>query len=139
MQNRTTEDWFLEFWKIHPNPKDKHYSHTQFKRAVKIRAPEQIVWAAGAYARECEREKREKKFIKHSGTWLNRRCYEDYQLTPAPTKPIDAHIGVYVPFSEREPWDEYGRRTGKSWPRDAKGGWWFPTRLPPDEWQKGEP
>lgn len=40
---------------------------------------------------------------------------------------------VYVPFEERDAWDIYGRSVGKTYPRDSKGGWWFPSRQPPTQ------
>lgn len=55
----------------------------------------------------------------------------------APRAPNDAApVGFYAAAETQEldAWDRYRERTmGKSYPRDAKGGWNFPTQWPPDE------
>jgi len=47
---------------------------------------------------------------------------------------IKADIGFYAAFGsvELEAWDAHGRVNGINSPRDKRGGWYFPTRWPPD-------
>ena len=134
MHNAELEQEFTEFWQIYPRRIARLAAMKAYKRARKLADKDKIHGAAKRYADE--RNGKDPTFTAHAATWLNAGRWDDYTPEQKTTMPVDSHIGVYLSFSEREAWDDYGRRTGKSWPRDAKGGWWFPTRLPPDEWQK---
>ena len=133
MHNAELEQEFTEFWNIYPRRIARLAAMKAYARARKSASKDKIHAAAKRYA--AERANQDKTFTKHAATWLNAGCWDDYEPEIKPTMPIDSMIGIYLSFTEREPWDEYGRRTGKSWPRDSKGGWWFPCRLPPDEWK----
>lgn len=72
-------------------------------------------------------------------TWRNwvRTSAEKLGKTPrqsaAPGAPSAA--GFYAAFGseEQEAWDAYGMaKSGKTFPRDSKGGWRHPTQWPPD-------
>jgi len=53
---------------------------------------------------------------------------------PLASKPPATQQGqVYVPFSDRDAWDAYGREHGIRYPRDKNGGWYFPSAMPPTE------
>jgi len=70
--------------------------------------------------------------------WRNwvRRAVEYRGGTPLvePVKLVEPS-GFYAAAEtpELEAWDEYRRANeGKTWPRDARGGWHFPTQWPPE-------
>src|SRR5262245_4933473 len=120
---------FEDFWSTFPRRVAKIKARTAYDKALKLTTPEKILEAAKKYA--AERIGKDAAFTKHPTTWLNGGCWDDYEDT-APLHPAEVPPGVYLKFSERDVWDSYGRRIGKTWPRDKAGGWWFPARTPPE-------
>lgn len=59
--------------------------------------------------------------------WVAKQCGHVRHVS---TDAVDNGL-VYVQFADRDAWDDYGRRINTTYPRDSKGGWWFPTRQPP--------
>jgi hypothetical protein len=119
---------FDEFWKIYPRRVGKQAAIRMYKRALKLTTAEKILRAAKSYA--SEREGKEMQFTAHPATWLNAGRWDDYEQLSVPVSA--AVSGVYVRFNERDAWDAYGRSVGKSYPRDKAGGWWFPSKNPPE-------
>lgn len=124
---------FDEFWATYPRRVEKLAAQRAYVRARGNATEEQILHGAQKYAHE--RAGKDRVYTKHPATWLNAGCWMDYD--PAPEAPKNMHaslpamLGVYVSFAERDAWDAYGRKIGKSYPRDRAGGWWFPSREPP--------
>lgn len=121
---------FGDFWKSYPRKRDKITAQKMYVRSLKIATSAEILHGARLYA--MERAGKDETFTKHPATWLNAGAWMNY---PKPTeqKPIE---GVYVAFCDpaREAWDNYGRQTkGNTYPKDRAGGWWFPTRWPPNQ------
>lgn len=119
---------FDEFWKAYPRKRDKIAAIKAYKRAKKIATSAEILRAAKLYAEE--RSEKEERFTQYPGTWLNAGGFENYP-PPIESPPPS---GFYASFTsdELEAWDCYRLATeGTDWPRDKKGGWWFPTRWPP--------
>ena len=125
---------FEEFWKVYPRRVEKQAAIRMYNRAIKKTTPATILTVARRYANE--RAGKEMSFIKHPATWLNSERWEDYQpmASEAPTA-AEAPTGFYANFTSREleAWEEYGKATrGRGYPRDKNGGWYFPTRWPPN-------
>jgi len=86
------------------------------------------------------------KFIRHAKT-NDRRCADwhsaaenwfdkaaEFAGKPSVSlePPVDAGFYAKAGSEERDSWDAYGKRkTGKTFPNDKNGGWWFPTQWPP--------
>ena len=73
-----------------------------------------------------------------ASTWRNwvRTSADRLGKRPAPASgsASEAATGFYAKFGseEQDAWDAYGReKSGKSFPRDNKGGWRHPTQWPP--------
>jgi hypothetical protein len=130
-------DRFDEFWKVYPkrdgaNPKAP--ARKKFLAAVKSGIdPGEIIAAAKRSAEEA-RSKGQigTPYVPQAMTWLGQQRWGDYEPPSETPQPQ----GFYAAAETREldAWDEYRKRTmGKSYPRDTKGGWNFPTQWPPDE------
>lgn len=62
---------FEEFWKIYPRKVDKGQAYKTYKARIKDGfSPDDLIAAAEAYRRQCEREHTEQKYIKHAKTFL---------------------------------------------------------------------
>lgn len=120
---------FNEFWKIYPRRVAKLAAIRMYKRALKRTSAAKILEAAKKYARE--KQGTEMQFIAHPATWLNGGYWMEEEK-PMLVAVISGAAGVYVKFTERDEWDAYGRSVGKSYPRDKAGGWWFPSKRPPE-------
>lgn len=129
----TTLNGFDEFWRIYPRHVAKQAAFRAYKKALKESRPEVILEVARRYANE--RAGKNVEFTKHPATWLNSERWCDYQQqsVAVAAAPKNESAAVYVPFERREEWDQYGRSIGKTFPRDSKGGWWFPSSKPPQQ------
>ena len=57
----------------------KREAFAKWKARIKEESPERLIEACINYAKECERLKTEKRFIKHAKTFLSdKKPYEDY-------------------------------------------------------------
>jgi len=77
-----------------------------------------------------------------ASTWRNwiRTSADRLGKRPAPQTEESGSAGFYAKFGseEQDAWDAYGKaKTGKSFPRDSKGGWRFPSQWPPGYRQNG--
>lgn len=129
-------DRFEEFWKAYPkrqgaNPKAP--AAAKFKAAVKagIEA-ECIIAAARRYGEALMVDgKAGTQFVARAVTWLSEKRWGDYPA-PATEAPVTGMVWAGPETPELEAWDRHKvATTGKTAPRDARGGWSFPTRWPP--------
>jgi hypothetical protein len=127
-------DLFAEFWEAFPkrsgdNPEAP--ARSAWRKAVAGGAdPSAIVAAAKAYA--VETRHREPKFIASAARWLS----EERWRTSTPTKAEAAASppGVWIGLDKAgwSEWAAFWRSTkGRSPPTDGRGGWRFPSPLPP--------
>ena len=71
---------FDEFWKCYPRKQDKGQAYKQYlARLNDGYTEEELLTACKNYAAECEKEKREQKYIKHGKTFLSiNEPFKDY-------------------------------------------------------------
>ena len=69
---------FTTFWSDYPRKVGKFASAKAFQKAIKIESAIKIQTACINYARICEINKTEDKFIPHATTWLNGRRWEEF-------------------------------------------------------------
>ena len=71
---------FQEFWEIYPVKKDKKRAYKCYlARLNEGYSEEELLKAAENYVKECKKEKRETKYIKHATTFLSVNTpFEDY-------------------------------------------------------------
>jgi len=72
---------FKKFWAEYPNKKEKDVAFGVFKN-LKKKEQEQVVTAARNYRIQTEREKQERKFIKHPATFLRKNRWKDHLGAP---------------------------------------------------------
>ena len=91
-QNQAGIDAFAEFWSAYPsrgnasNP--KHPALAKFLNAVKAGTPAlEIIHGARGYAQAIKTMNTEPEFVKQATTWLNQRCWEQYQVPIVVPKP----------------------------------------------------
>lgn len=72
---------FNKFWAEYPNKKEKDVAFGVFKN-LKKKEQEQVVTAARNYRIQTEREKQERKFIKHPATFLRKNRWKDHLGAP---------------------------------------------------------
>jgi hypothetical protein len=136
---RPSDDLFDEFWKAYPkrdgaNPKAP--ARKKFLAAVKSGVdPREIIASAKRSAEEA-RSKGQigTPYVAQAMTWLGQQRWSDYEPLTADTATAGSD-GFYAPAGsqELEAWDDFRQRSeGKSYPRDAKGGWHFPGQWPPE-------
>src|SRR5262249_38001060 len=73
------------------------------------------------------------QFIPHASTWLYRNEFEDYADLAVAAAAGCSQVYVAEGDPRLQEWDAYAKRTrGRPYPRDRKGGWYFPSERPPD-------
>lgn len=72
---------FNKFWAEYPNKKEKDVAFEVFER-LKEKEKQQVVMAARNYRIKIEREKQEKRFIKHPATFLRKNRWKDHLESP---------------------------------------------------------
>jgi hypothetical protein len=94
--------------------------------------PETMIRAASELAREeGARGNVGTKFIPQALTWLNQQRFQDYAAASFASSSDDGMVEV-LGEDELAAWDAYARAQGrKSYPRNGRGGWRFPSRWPP--------
>jgi hypothetical protein len=110
---------FLQFWVAMGQTGREGYARAQWaklsatdKAAIRERLSRPRSWAADMWA----------------GTWLKGRCWEE--AVPAAARPEQVFIRENTP--EWRCWQRHlVAIKGKGTPVDNRGGWWFPSRLPP--------
>ena len=123
-------DQFQEFWSAFPKrgagDDAEAPARAAFRKALGKGADvETIIAAAKAYAAAVAG--RERRFVASAARWLSE---ERWRATTA-AKPPAEPPGVWVRAGSAE-WAAWTERRGKSAPVDGRGGWRFPSLLPPD-------
>jgi hypothetical protein len=113
---------FLEFWLAMGQTGREGYARTQWRKlsatdkaAIRDRLSRPRSWAVDMWA----------------GKWLECRVWEEAVPARASVRaPEQVHIRENTP--EWRCWQRYLAATkGKGTPVDNRGGWWFPSKLPP--------
>jgi hypothetical protein len=134
-----SDNFFSEFWSAFPsrdgdNPKEP--ARSAFQEAVAAGAePKAIIVAAKAYASATAG--RERRYVASAARWLGERRWQGgSQPTIATSSPaMTPAPGVWISATSPEwrAWADHWRATkSKTPPTDAKGGWRFPSRYPPE-------
>jgi len=135
-ETRPRNNDFEVFWNSYPrrqgaNPKAP--AEKLFLAAVKAGAdPLQMIHGARLCA-AMESGKIGTEFIPQAVKWLRDRRWEDY-LSAEAGKTAAADDGMIEIINEHQlaAWDAYAASKGaKSFPRNSRGGWRFPSRWPP--------
>jgi len=128
-RGRAEGEAFEEFWKAFPKRDGDNAeapARAAWRKAIATgERPDTIIAAAKDYASATAR--RERQYIASASRWLG----EERWRGAAPPKGAP---GVWIKQGSPEwvPWSDHWRATkGKSPPVDAKGGWRFPSRIPP--------
>lgn len=106
---------FRRFWEAYPKKRDKATAYKKYQARIKDGySPEELIGAAEEYAKECQREHREEKYIKMAKTFLGDNMpFADY--VPKKKDPRnDPHSPYYNPFAEygeEDPYAEWGEPT----------------------------
>lgn len=62
---------FETFWSVYPKKADKGQAYKKYKARIKDGfSPEELLQAAGAYGKQCERQHTDQQYIKHAKTFL---------------------------------------------------------------------
>ncbi|QQM15139.1 helix-turn-helix DNA-binding domain protein [Gordonia phage Banquo] len=72
---------FAEFWQAYPKKADKGHARKAYAKAIDVATVEEIIAGAKRYRDD---PKREQRFTKNPGTWLNGECWEDETATAPP-------------------------------------------------------
>jgi len=68
---------FDDFYDAYPRKVGKGTARSAWARAIKIEDPAVIIAAAIRFAENCEQLGKEKRYIPHPTTWLNREGWDD--------------------------------------------------------------
>lgn len=68
---------FDEFYSLYPRKEAKQKALLAYKKAIKTVDKDTILQGLKKYIKHIEKNKTEKKFIKHPATWLNQECWND--------------------------------------------------------------
>ena len=123
------EDFEAQFWAAYPRRVAKIAA---FKALGKVRKTRSVPWEiliAGVRSYAEWAKSKNMEYIKHPTTWLNGGCWDDELTKPVvEVKPP----GFYAAFDSEQltAWEDFERRTGHKWPRDKRGGWYFPCEWP---------
>lgn len=83
----SSDDAFERFWAVYPRKVAKKAAKAKWDTAIKTNDPEAIINGATTYAKKCQAERTEKKFIKQPDGWLNAGRWEDeIEVTTVPVK-----------------------------------------------------
>ena len=128
---------FDEFWQERPRRKGddpRKPAEEQFARLVKSgESPDAIIagvkLARLAYASE---GKIGTEYVPQMVKWLRDRRYRDYATAKLDDAALDDCLIEVVDDDALSAWDAYSRlKNGKTFPRNARGGWRFPSKYPP--------
>lgn len=125
---------FEEFWRVYPRrdgPNPRKPAEQKFCALVKTGVnPDVMIQAARQLATdEAKRSNIGTRFIPQAMTWLNQQRWSDHAAVAFAAD--DGMIEVLDQL-QLEAWDAYGKvHNGRSYPRNKKGGWRFPSKWPP--------
>jgi hypothetical protein len=134
---RACEDFFSRFWAAYPsrtgaNPIEP--ARSAFHKALELGAdPARIIDAARAYAGAMADT--DPRYVASAARWLDESRWQDTPVGSA-RKPVEpqAAPGVWIAQDtpEWEPWAAlWLAERGRSPPTDNRGGWRFPSLVPP--------
>ena len=129
--DQTTFRRFLDLFPERDEPHDETAAREAWTRALERADPEAILAGARAYRKA--REGQPARYTMTARRWLQESRWRD--AGPVSGPPVKAQTGlVWIALDApgwRE-WEAFYRATkGKTPPQDRRGGWWFPSRLPP--------
>ena len=136
---RENETQFEKWWRVYPKRVAKEEARKAYDEVPASVDYSTRVAGAARYARE--REGKDPQFTKHPATWLRKGCWADYEHPQARANGAEGQsealaardIWVAADSPEGRAWARVWRETkGKSPPLDAKGGWRFASRWPPE-------
>ena len=132
---RGASDDFSEFWQAFPKRDGDNAeapARAAWRKAISAGAkPHIIVAAAKAYASATVG--RERRYVASAARWLGERRWQG--AAPQQQPQAVSAPGVWIEQGSPEwiAWADHWRASkGKSPPVDAKGGWRFPSRIPPE-------
>jgi hypothetical protein len=125
---------FEEFWRSFPRrdgPNPRKPAEQKFSALAKTGVDPDVM-IAGAKQLSIDESRRGNigtRFIPQAVTWLSQQRWADHAAA------IFVHDDGLIDVLDQQQldaWDAYGRQIhGKSYPRDKRGGWRFPSKWPP--------
>ncbi len=128
---------FGEFWQAYPRrdgPNPRKDAEIKFNRMVKSGInPQTMIDAAKQLAIDEQRRGNVgTRFIPQAVTWLNGQRWIDHAAEVLDKKFEDDGLIEVIEDDALSAWDAYSRaKNGKTFPRNARGGWRFPSKYPP--------
>lgn len=123
-------DPFERFLAVYPERDGGHdveATRHAWDSALRRASAETIIRAAVAYAEATEC--RERRYIMSPRRWLSEARWRDVRAPGRDTAPL---VWVALDTPEWRAWAAFYRSAkGKSPPLDRRGGWRFPSKLPP--------
>ena len=118
---------FLDTFPARDEPHDENAAREAWTRAVERADPDAILAGAKAYRKA--REGQPARYTMTARRWLQESRWRD--AGPVSGPPVKAQTGlVWIEYGKPE-WDAWTQFRGRTPPMDRRGGWWFPSRLPP--------
>lgn len=131
------DEMFEKFWQERPRRKGddpRKPAEEQFRRLVKSGEDPEVIIAGVKFARiaYAEQGKTNTEFIPQMVKWLRDRRYRDFAEAGKPDAAVSDGLIEVLDDDALAAWDAYGKaKSGKTFPRNSRGGWRFPTRWPP--------
>lgn len=133
---RPASSRFEDFWKEYPkrdgdNPRKP--AEKKFNALVKTGVDPEVMVSG---SRKASADARARgvygtKFVPQAIKWLNDQRFHDYAVAAVSISSDDGLIEV-LGEEELHAWDNHARAEGrKTYPRNSRGGWRFPSRWPP--------
>ncbi|CAJ0867041.1 hypothetical protein AMST5_01916 [freshwater sediment metagenome] len=119
-------DTFLSFLENYPQREefcDVERTREAWAGAIRRARPETIIAAAENYRKA--REGQPARYTMSARRWLSEGRWRDFERPDTPPAQL-----LWIAYGSRE-WDAWTRYRGKTPPLDRRGGWRFPSRLPP--------
>lgn len=128
-------DRFEDFWKAYPRRKGdnpRKPAEEKFARLVKSGIdPQTMIDAAKRMAVE-RSDQVGTPYIPQAMTWLSQQRWIDHAAQVMDKKFADDGLVEVLDDEALTAWDNYRRaKEGRTFPRNARGGWRFPSKYPP--------
>jgi len=128
-------DRFDEFWKAYPRRKGdnpRKPAEEKFARLVKSGIdPQTMIDAAKRMAVE-RSDQVGTPYIPQAMTWLSQQRWIDHAAQVMDKKFADDGLVEVLDDEALTAWDNYrSAKEGRTFPRNARGGWRFPSKYPP--------
>lgn len=125
---------FEQFWTAYPT--DGGMSKLEASKAWERLAPEDKVAAFNALPAFKEWIPRQGQTYRvvHACRYITQRRFDGFKAQAERAEVQTSRVYVKPGTDAMDDWDAYYKRTtGRTAPRDSKGGWWFDTEYPPQE------